>query len=289
MGGAGEPDRGAEVVDDPAPVDAEAGREGAHRACVRAGDDDPVDLLGAQLGRLQGRVPRLLAERHVLRLPEALLPDLRASLAGLTPAVDELLGGVALAEHGGEHRPVGSRPDQHGGAGVATTGLVGAGREPVAQVGGHDQGRVRAVQGRDHRRDPGADGATEIGGQHVAVEAHGGVDGGGVGLVEVRGTGRREPQGLRARLGCGPEREARRLDPHRGGVLVVAGHGASAPPAAGPEGLGDRGTVEPPVRHVAGDAQDPLHANGQRTRVSPDPTYDARVDDVRPHRCRGRR
>jgi hypothetical protein len=32
-----------------------------------------------------------------------------------------------------------------------------------------------------------------------------------------------------------------------------------------------------------------LHANGERTRVSPDPTYDARVDDGRPRRLRGRR
>ena len=52
---------------------------------------------GRQLRRLQRRVPRLLAERDVLRLAEPLLPDLGAPVAGRAPAVEELLGRRAAA------------------------------------------------------------------------------------------------------------------------------------------------------------------------------------------------
>jgi hypothetical protein len=58
---AGVADRGGEVVDDRLLRDAQPASERPDGACVRAGDDQPVDLLRRELGGLEGRVPRLLA------------------------------------------------------------------------------------------------------------------------------------------------------------------------------------------------------------------------------------
>ena len=252
---------------------------------MRTGHDHPIDLLGAQLGGLQRRVPRLLAERHVLRLAEALLPDLRAALARLTPPVDELLGGVTLPEHGGQQRPVGVRTDQERGGAVAAGGLVGAGRQAIASVGGDHEHRVAPVERREQRRHPGPDRAHEVGGDHVGVEPQGGVDGGGVRLVQVGGIGGREPQGPRLAVGGAAEREAGRLDAHRGRVLVVAGDRPAAPSTSRPEGLGDRGPVEAAVRNVAGSAQNPLHPNLFVAR--PPARCQSELDAERTRRARG--
>ena len=86
--------------------------------------------VGRQLGGLQRRVPRLLPERDVLRLAEALLPDLRAPIARRAPAVDELLGRRAAAEVLGDHRAgvAVQSPTSTRGRAVTARRLVRAGR-----------------------------------------------------------------------------------------------------------------------------------------------------------------
>src|SRR5262249_11822812 len=68
----------------------------------------------------------------------------------------------------------------------------------------------------------------------------------------------------RVGLGAGPgapECQSRRLAPHRGGVLVVAGDRSGPASAAAAKEGGDLGPVEPPVRHVAAGADDPSHGS----------------------------
>ena len=130
MRGAGVADRRRKVVDDRVVASAETLRQGPDGSGVQSGDDDPVHLGRGERCRLQRRVPRLLAERHVLRLAEALLPDLGAPVTGRAPAVEELLGGRAAPEVLGDDRGLARvrvADEQRGGA-VApadSSGLVG--------------------------------------------------------------------------------------------------------------------------------------------------------------------
>ena len=91
-----------------------------------------------------------------------------------------------------------------------------------------------------------------------------GVDGGGVGLVDVgRGDGG-EPQPVGAAASVRPQRQPRRLDAHGGGVLVVGGDRAGAPPAALADDRRDLAPIEPPVRQVGTPGEDPSHG-GEHT------------------------
>ena len=85
---------------------AEPARDAAHGSRVHAGDDEAVDLIGRELGGLQCAVPRLLGERRVLHLAEALFPRARTIGAGRAPALDELLGRARGAEVLGDDRTV---------------------------------------------------------------------------------------------------------------------------------------------------------------------------------------
>ena len=68
-------------------------------------------------------------------------------------------------------------------------------------------------------------------------------------------------------------REPRRLDRHRGGVLVVAGDRAGALPATLTDEGGDLGPVEPPVGQIRSPRQNPAHV-GQGIR-GPRPVSEA--------------
>ena len=149
-----------------------------------------------------------LAEPDVLHLAELLLPLLRALVAGRPPAVEELVGGGARADELGEDRAVGVVADEERGRRVAAGGLVGAAGQAGADVGRDHQGGRAAGQGGAEGHDARAHGAAEVGGDHVAGQLQRGVDGGGVGLVDV-GRGRRwRTTGRRAARRCA--RRARR-------------------------------------------------------------------------------
>ena len=144
------------------------------------------------------------------RLAEALLPHLRADVAGRAPAVEELLGDRRAAEVLGDRRrrrrrrrarrrrrrraassPLPGRPVR---TSAATTSVVP--RPASATPQGADGRALRAA---------------EVEGGHVVVEAQGGVDGGGVGLVDVRGRHRARTTARRAAaLGRRPQRRAGR-------------------------------------------------------------------------------
>ena len=235
------------------------------RACMPV-TIEPVDLVGGELGLLQRGVPRLLDERRVLHLAEALFPRARAAGAGCPPALDELLGGGRAAEVLGDHRAVGVGADEDRGRAVAALRLVGARGQAVAHVGRDHEHRARcrrarcaarrhpiAARRRSRARSPAmssrsaawiADALFLSRYAGLAVENHNALD--------------------RRALGRRLAGEAGGLDGQRGGVLVVRRDrpGALAPTRA--EGLGDLTAVESAERDVAGGADDSLHAGESR-------------------------
>src|SRR5436190_7677462 len=103
MGRARVAHRGGAVVDDVLTGHAETPAECVRGTTVQPGDDQLVDLLGAQLRLLQRGLKGALAERQVAGLTEPLFPELRAFTAGRAPAVDELLALRRGAETLGDH------------------------------------------------------------------------------------------------------------------------------------------------------------------------------------------
>ena len=231
---------------------------------MRAADDDPVDLLGRELRRLERGVPGLLTQRQVLGLAEALFPLLHVDVARCAPPVDELLGRRRRSDELGDHgRVLVVVAHEHRGGTVAAAGLVGTGGETAAQVGRHHEHGPAAVERGAQRPDAGTDRAAGVDGGSELVEAERGVNGGGVGLLEVRGVGGGEPQGVRlGPVRRAPQREPGGLDAHGGGVLVVGRHRARAPTAAAAEEGRDLGSVQASIRHVPTGADDPSHGFG---------------------------
>ena len=262
MGGTGLAHGGGEVVGQgPVPHPERAGQR-LGRPPVHAGDRHLVHLVGAHAGGLQPCLPRLGPQRDVAGLAEALLPHPGPAVAGGAPPVEELVADRGPPEILGHHRcarPV--VPDQDGGGTVPAGHLVGRGGEAVAQVGQDDQGGSRAGgrQGGAQGPGPRPQRTAEVEGGHPGRLAQGGVDGGGVGLVQVGRGGGGEPDGVGSGGGDGPEGQAGRLHPHGGGVLVVRGHRAGPPASARPEQLGHRRALQAPVGDVAGDADDASH------------------------------
>jgi hypothetical protein len=231
---------------------------------VHAGDDDLGDGIGGEAGGGHRVGERLVDQGPVVGLAEPVLPLLRAHVAGRAPAVGELPGGGAGAEVLGQDVAVGVVTDHQRGGGVAPGALVGAAGQAGADVGGHDERRLRAVEGHSQGGDRRADRAAEVGGQDVVGQVEGGVDGGGVGLVDVGRRHGREPEGAgpRGHRGHG---QPGRLDAHRRRVLVVRRHRPGARAAARSRHRGDGRPVEPPVRKVGGRRDDPSH--GRQSRV----------------------
>jgi hypothetical protein len=120
-------------------ADAQALGQRRARPLVQAGDGDVVDLLGGDAGALQGRGPRLQAQRHVAGLAEALLPDLAVGLLRGPPAVEELLGGARRRQVLGQQRAARAVADHQRHGAVAAGGLVGTAGEAATEVGGHHQ------------------------------------------------------------------------------------------------------------------------------------------------------
>ena len=237
---------------------AERADDGLVGPAVGTGDDQVVDPVGLDAGFGQGRAEGLGTERDVAGLAELLLPLLGAHVAGRAPAVEELVGGGAGTDQLGDHRPVGVVAHQQGGGGVATGGLVGTAGQAGADVGGDHQGGRATGEGGAQGGYARTDGAAEVRSDHVAREAQGGVDRGGVGLVDIRRGHRGEPQ--RAGAGAGhPQGASCRLHPEGGGVLVVGRDRARALAAARAGHRGDGAAVESTVGQVGPVADDPSH------------------------------
>src|SRR5207244_8581841 len=100
-------------------------------------------------------------------------------------------------------------------------------------VGRHDERGAGSDQCGAQGADGGPHGSSEVDGGHIVVETEGGVNGGGVGLVEVGGADGREPEGIGPGIaGYRAQGKPRGLHPQGGGVLVVGG--AAASPLAAP-------------------------------------------------------
>ncbi len=153
-----------------------------------AGHDHPIDLFGRELGPLQGRSPRLLTERDVARLAELLLPDLGPDLARRTPAVQELIGDAGAGQVLGQQRPVGITADQDCGRRIPARRFVGATGQTGTDVGGQDEGGLARGQRAAHGPHARTDGAAEVERRDVGIKPQRGMDGRGIGLVEVGGS-----------------------------------------------------------------------------------------------------
>ena len=115
----------------------------------------------------------------------------RSRNSSVTEAPPEVLG-----DHRGARAVV---PDDHRGGTVAAGGLVGRRGQAVAEVGqDHQRGAgARGGQAGPQGTDPGPEGPAEVEGADLGGLAQGGVDGGGVGLVEIGRGGGGEPDGAR--------------------------------------------------------------------------------------------
>ena len=151
---------------------------------------------------LQGRLPRLGSEGDVPGLAEPLLPHLGPLVTRRPPPVEELVGHRGPAQVLGHHPGARGVVADHDGGGAVTPGrFVGRGGEAVTSVGQHHQGRpgARGRQAGAQRPHARSQRPTEVEGGDMARLAQGGVDGGGVGLVQVgrgwpwRTRGRRAP------------------------------------------------------------------------------------------------
>ena len=165
------------------------------RACV-PGDDDAVDLLGARCRRRPARRRTPPTQRHVARLAELSSHCFDRSSPGVRHRSRNSSVAPPRAERARPARgPSLSAPTSSAAAGVATGRLVGAAGQPGADVGGDHQRRLAAAELRRASAPiAGAHRAAAVGRQHVGGEAQGGVQGGGVGLVDVGRRHRREPQ-----------------------------------------------------------------------------------------------
>ena len=265
VGGAGVADHRGQVVD--------GGAEAAGGTRVHAGHDEVIDL--GELGPLEGVGEGGLGQGHVGHLAEALLPLPGRGLARDAPAVEELrrrrcsgqrlADDAVLAEHEGS------------GAVTAVT-LVGPAGQAGAHVGQHHEG-VTGLCPESHGAGTRTHGAAHVVGRHLFGQAEGGVDSGGVGLVQVGRVGGGEEHLVEVRLGDG----SGRLHPHRGGVLVVGRHGPGALAAEAAEGFADAGPFEAEERDVCVVRSDAGH--GQKLVPVYRPTPRSRASGRPRRRC----
>ena len=157
--------------------------------------------------------------------------------------------------------PSSPSPDEEGGGAVPSGRFVAAAGQPGAHVGRDHEHRVRSGE-CDAK---GAHGRTlcpaEVEGGHVVVEAQRGVDGGGIGLVDVGRRDGREPQRV-GRLRRAAQGQPGRLEPHRGRVLVVRGDAARPLAAAGADERSDGRPVEPADGDIGAGGEDPSRHDG---------------------------
>ena len=227
-----------------------------------------VEGVGGEAGFFERLGEGLLAQGDVGVLAEALLPHPGRGFARGAPAVEELGRGRGRTDVLGQQRAGEVVATEEGGGPVAPVPFVGAARQSRAQVGEHDQGGPGAVQGAPQGADPGAHRPGHVEGGRRAAEAEGGVDGGGVGLVLIGGTGRGEEQGVGGELRSGAARLPTGLHGQGRGVFVVGGDGPPALARRATERLPDL----PPVQPVEGDVgpirKDSLHGR-QHARLTP--------------------
>ena len=248
---------------------------------------DLVDVLGRDAGVVEGHLPRLLAERgrsacspkRSSHCFERGSPGVRhrsrnSSVTEAPPRCSASTGASSCRRRRAARR----RRRRPRARRRSPAGRCGVGRPRPARARTRQRGAQRADARADRAR------AVERG--RVAIEAQRGVDDGGVGLVEVGRRRGREPRrceaacGRRSPSGAAP---AGRLDAHGRGVLVVGGDRAGALAGVGAGRLADGAALQPVVRHVAGESQDPSHRRQSRS-----PNLTVRQGTGRHTRWRGR-
>ena len=208
---------------------------------------------------LEGGLPGLAAEVGVDGLAEAVLPRAGVAVARAPPTLGELVGDRGAAQVLGDHVAL---ADEGGRGAVAARGLLGTGRPAGAQVGAdHERGPARVERGAQGA-DAGPDGAAGVHGQRAGIQPECGVDRRGVGLVQVGGGRRGEPQTVGRGAGSAPERQPTGLDGHGRRVLVVGGHGAGALAPALAQHAPDVAPLEAVVGDVARHADQSSHGFG---------------------------
>ena len=106
---------------------------------MQPGNHEVVDVLGEQAGPGQGVGHRLLGQRQVGGLAEALLPDLAGRLTGDPPPVQELPGHRGPGQLDDQRRR--TRVEEERGGRVTATALVTGAGQSGTYVGQHRQGR----------------------------------------------------------------------------------------------------------------------------------------------------
>ena len=260
MCGARDADRAGPIVEQAVGWHLGALRHGAASAPVRPGDDEVVDVVGADAGLLPQALERLGPELGVAHLAEALLPHPGPLLTGDAPAVDELIGQRHPRPQLGDDVAVVTTSDDQCSRTVAEVRLVGPAGQAGPHVGRDRQGRTGLADGGPQGAHGAAHRADDVVRAALIGEPQRRLDAGGVRPVEVGRRHRCEPDRLDRCVGRAPPRHAGRLDRHGRGVLVERGHRtrALAPPTAGD--VRHRGEVESPVRDVAAESDDAVHA-----------------------------
>ena len=272
MGRAGVADRAREIIDHRFVAHAKALCVAGHRTAMRAGDDQLVDVVGRERRGGQCPFPGLAHEWTVGDLTEALFPGTGSIAAGKTPALEELFCCDTGTEVFGHHRTIGVVPDEQRCGTVATGGFVGRGGQSTALISGDDERRHACGERRAQGSGAGTQCATEVEGTDLGTELQRSVDCGGVGLFEVGGRGRGEPECLRLEVGGG-QGSTSGGDTHRGGVFVEGGHRALPATATLAEEGRDFGAVESVVRDVGPGGDDAPH--DAPDAVSPSPAGSA--------------
>jgi hypothetical protein len=80
----------ATVGSQPSGIDSEGRRDRSDRSSVEPGDDEVIDVLDREVGRLQCIAERRLGQRDVSGLAETLLPLVGLRLTRYPPPVEEL-------------------------------------------------------------------------------------------------------------------------------------------------------------------------------------------------------
>ncbi len=227
------------------------------------------DVLGRDAGVVEGQLPRLLCPaRHSaarrIAPPTAWSADRPVCATGRgTPRSPTRPRGVRPAPVRRRClRPRGARRPRHRPRARRRSSAGPCASRTTRPAAGSDPPSAARKAPTPDRTDP-----ERVERGRVAVEAQRGVHDGRVGLVEVGRRRRREPDGARqsaATVAERTQREPSRLDTHGGGVLVVGRHRATSLAGVGTRRLADGAALQPVVRHVAGESQDPLHPRQSR-------------------------
>ena len=221
--------------------------------------------------RARSSAPRPRAGTYFVS-PNRSSHSLRADVAGHSPAVDELLGHTGVRNELRQQRSVLVVAPQHRGGGIATRGLVGGSRPAGSHVTGDSKRRACGFQpAARSARDRGAHRAHRVVRRCRTVEPQRGMDGGCVGLVEVGGARRREPQRVR-RTGAPTQSGATR--PRPPSSCESSSYDATArvplpPPVPASGAIWVRSSR--PMRHVHAPAENPAHGP-KDTPESDDPS-----------------